>query len=100
MLSLKRWLGPGDMPSLLKRREFITLISSATAWPIAVRAQQSGLPIVGILSGTSPETAYYVAGVHEGMRGGGYVEGQNFAIETRWAEGNYDRLPALGIELV
>ena len=82
----------------MKRRELITLLGGAVAWPLAVRAQQ---PAIGFLSGGSPETfSYLVSAFREGLTETGYVEGRNLAIEFRWAEGHYDRLPALVADLV
>jgi putative ABC transport system substrate-binding protein len=84
----------------MRRREFITLVGSAAAWPVAAHAQQT-LPLIGFLGPASPvEYAQLVAAFRQGLNETGYIEGQNVAIEFRWAEGNYDRLPTFAAELV
>jgi len=83
----------------VKRREFITLVGGATAaWPLAVRAQQAQILAIGFLNVT--EYDYRVAAFQQGLRESGYIDGHNVAIEYRWAEGHYDRLPALAADLV
>jgi putative ABC transport system substrate-binding protein len=86
----------------LRRRDFITVLSStAAAWPLAVRAQQQATSTIGFVSSRAPgESAGVVAAFRQGLGEAGFVEGQNLAIAFRWAEGRYDRLPALVAELV
>src|SRR5712671_260660 len=87
----------------MRRREFIAGIGSAAVWPRAASAQQRGMPIVGHLnaqSSTAVGIARYLAAFQQGLREAGYVEGRNVAIEYRWAEGHFDRLPGLAVELI
>jgi putative tryptophan/tyrosine transport system substrate-binding protein len=85
----------------VNRREFIVGFGVAALWPLAGRAQQPAMPVIGFLSSRSPdESAAVVAAFHQGLAESGCIAGQNVAIEYRWAEGRYDRLPALAVELV
>src|SRR5262249_51159181 len=94
-------LRPARQGKPMRRRHFIALVGGAAAWPLIARAQQPAVPGIGFLSSQSPE-AYTIRlrAFHQGLKEGGYVEGQNVAVEYRWAEGRDDRLPALATELV
>jgi putative ABC transport system substrate-binding protein len=85
---------------MIRRRQFITLLGGTATWPLAARAQQAGVPVVGILNAGSAAGATYLAGLRQGLKDAGYVEGENIAIESRGAEGRYDRLSSLAAELV
>jgi len=85
----------------VKRRDFISLLGGATAWPLAARAQESAMPVIGFMSSRSPEdSAHLLEAFHRGLKEGGFIDGENVAIEFRWARGDYSRLPTLATDLV
>ena len=91
------------MASYIRRREFLATLSGAVvAWPLAARAQQTAMPVIGSLQGVAAAqwAERIMAGFHRGLSETGYVEGRNVAIEYRWAEGQLDRLPAMAADLV
>src|SRR5260370_4847882 len=90
------------MPACIGRREFITLLgSAAVAWPLTARAQQAAMPMIGYLNSATPEGfSDYLRALRQGLKESGYVEGENLAIEYRWAENERERLPVLAAALV
>jgi hypothetical protein len=88
------------MRDQLKRRKFLALVGGAAAWPLAARTQQS-LPLIGYMGSRSPEASQHlVEAFRGGLKEAGYIEGQNVAIEFRWANGRVDRLPSMAADLV
>src|SRR5215469_13759997 len=86
----------------MRRRDFVrAIVGSAIAWPLAARAQQSAMPVVGYLGGSSPAyRGHLLTAFWRGLRESGYVEGENVTIEYRWAQDQYDRLPDLAADLI
>src|SRR5215831_16017001 len=91
----------GHMASYIARRKFLATLGSAAAWPLAARAQQSAMPVVGFLSSGSPGPYQpFLSAYHAGLKESGYIEGHNVAIEYRWAEGEHARLPKMADDII
>src|SRR6516165_9781030 len=91
----------GHMASYIRRRKFLATLGGAAAWPLAARAQQPAMPVVGYLESRSPDTqADRLRAFRQGLKDTGYVEGESVRIEYRWAENQVDRLPMLAADLV
>src|SRR5690349_7601506 len=85
----------------MRRRQFLALVGAAAVWPTLASGQQPALPVIGFMSGRSPDDSkHLLAAFHQGLGDAGFVEGKNVAVEYRWASGQYDRLPALAADLV
>src|SRR5215831_16889204 len=90
----------GHMASHIGRRKFLATLGAAAAWPLAARAQRPSIPVIGFLdANAAADTVYRVSAFRDGLKEAGFIDGHNVAIEVRWAENKFDRLPALAAEL-
>src|SRR5262245_51464999 len=95
------WLGQQMQFNQLNRRQFVTMLGGVGAWPLAARAQQQPTPLVAFInSGSAAGFTHLVVAFRQGLKEAGYVEGQNVTVEYRWAEGQFDRVPVIALELV
>src|SRR6516164_7460236 len=90
----------GHLASYIGRRELLAALGGAAAWPLAARAEQAAMPVIGLLSGSSPESRRPMAAFQRALADSGFIDGQSVTIDYRWAEGRFDLLPAMAADVV